>query len=111
MAAASTVLNQEFQIRMLTALAVSHWQKTNLNILEQCSEAVVLVREPNRSSLPSLALKRDARFRGRTFLGAVGRNGVCVFTEESQKAGVIYSYYKHKYPSSKMFMYRAMLGI
>lgn len=30
MAAASTGLNQEFQIRMLTALTVSHWRKTDL---------------------------------------------------------------------------------
>lgn len=62
MAAASTVLSQEFQTRMLIALAVSHWQKTDLNILDECLEAVI--REPSRSSLPSLALKRDARFRG-----------------------------------------------
>lgn len=57
MAAASIILSQEFQIRMLMALAVSHWQKTDLNVLHECLEAVI--REPNRSSLPSLALKRE----------------------------------------------------
>lgn len=52
MAATSTALNKEFQIRMLTVLTVNHWQKTDLNMLDQCLEAVVLVREPDRSSLP-----------------------------------------------------------